>query len=258
MPFLEEAGNLGKRIMGGLYLFAAALGFFFVFGLKKVILFGYQLSVPWPSFNSFSNLLLKKMQSDLLAGRMKLIVINPLDALWAQLSISLFLALLVSLPFLLYRVIGYFTPALYLREKKTILKAVIPSVILFLSGAALAYFFLIPMTFDFLYEYILAIQVQPFFAVNEFISLVLIFTFATGLFFLLPVFMVLLTYLRLVSPETWLKHWRIAILFFLILSAIITPDGTGITMALLAVPLTGLYFSGCAVSQRIKASQTIL
>jgi len=263
MAFLNELQTFGKRILSWIYLFLAAFGFFFAFGIKKIIInfqlpifnqfsiSNFQLPIPWPSYNSISALFFKKIQADLLIKEMELITTNPLDALWVQIGISLFLAFIITLPFLLYKIAGFLSPALHKKEKRTILKALVPSTILFIGGCVFAYYFLIPVTFKFLYPYVLAIGAKPFFAVNQFISLVLIMTIVVGIVFLLPIFMILLSYLGIVKPDIWKKNWKYAILIFLILSAVITPDGTGITMILLAVPLIMLYFIGYIVSKRI-------
>lgn len=264
MAFLNELQIFGKKILSWLWLFLAAFGFFFAFGIKKIIInfqfpifnkfsiSNFQLPIPWPSYNSISALFFKKIQADLLIKEMELIVINPLDALWAQIGISLFLAFIITLPFLLYKIASYFSSALFKKEKRAIFKALVPSVVLFIIGCLFAYYFLIPITFKFLYSYVLAVGAKPFFVVNQFISLVLIMTIVVGMVFLLPVFMILLSYLGIVKPDVWKKNWRYAIFIFLILAAIITPDGTGITMVLLALPLTALYFLGYVGSKRLS------
>jgi len=169
-----------------------------------------------------------------------------------QIGVSLFLALVVTLPVFLYKIISFFSPALDKKEKKALLKALIPSIILFIGGCVFAYYFLIPLTFKFLYPYVLTIGAKPFFAVKQFVSLVLILTLSVGIVFLLPIFMILLSHLGIVSSETWKKNWRYAVLVFLVLAAVITPDGTGITMMLLAGPLMMLYGIGCIGSRRKK------
>jgi sec-independent protein translocase protein TatC len=73
---------------------------------------------------------------------------------------------------------------------------------------------------------------------------------AVGIMFLLPVFMVFLSFLGIVKPCFWKNNWRYALLIFLIFSAIITPDGTGITMIMLSAPLAGLYFLGTIVTMK--------
>ena len=243
MSVLNELQQFGKKIFSWLWLFIAAFGFFFGFGIKN--------GLPIPSYNSISALFFKKIQQDLLIKDLELITINPLDALWAQIGISLFLAFVLTLPFLLYKIAGFFSSALKKNEKRAVLKALIPCIILFIGGCLFAYFFIIPITFKILYSYVLAMGAKPFFAINQFVSLVLILILGTGLLFLLPIFMVLMSRLKVVSPDTWKKNWRYAILASLILTAIITPDGTGITMVLLALPLTILYGIGCVGSKRI-------
>jgi len=256
MAFLNELQIFGKKILTWLWLFLAAFGFFFAFGIKSInfqfSIFNFQLPVPWPSYNSISALFFKKIQADLLIKEMELIVINPLDALWAQIGISLFLAFIITLPFLLYKIASYLSSALHKKEKRAILKALVPSTILFIIGCLFAYYFLIPITFKFLYSYVLAVGAKPFFVVNQFISLVLIMIIVVGIVFLLPIFMILLSHLGIVKPDVWKKNWQYAILIFLILAAIITPDGTGITMVLLAMPLTVLYLLGYLVSKKLK------
>lgn len=253
MAFLNELQTFGKKILSWIYLFLAAFGFFFAFGIKGIEIFGKIIPLPVPSYNSISALFFKQIQKDLLIKEMELITTNPLDALWAQIGISLFLAFVITLPFLLYKIASYFSPALHKKEKRAILKALIPSTILFIGGCVFAYFFLIPTTFKFLYSYVLAVGAKPFFVVSQFISLVLIMTIVVGIVFLLPIFMILLTRLGIVKPDIWKKNWRYAIFIFLVLAAIVTPDGTGITMVLLAVPLMMLYGVGCVGSKKIKA-----
>lgn len=194
----------------------------------------------------------KKIQHDLLPKEMQLVVTNPLNALLVQIQISLFLALLFSLPYLLYKIIAYISPALHKHEKKAIVWAVVPSVILFALGSLFAYFVLIPSTFAIANSYVSAINALPFFEVNEFVSMVIAMTLASGILFMLPVFMKVLTSLEIVDAGFWYENWRYALLAVLIFSAIITPDGSGITMLILSMPLMVLYSFGFFLSKSFK------
>jgi len=232
MYFFEELNELKRIIIPCLIVFVCLAAFFFVF----------PFSVP------FSAKLLTIMKQDLLSPTVKLITTNPLNAFLAQMMVSLFLALLAGLPFYLYKIIKYLAPALYEKERKAVFKALIPSTFLFLAGCVFAYFLLIPYSFDILYSFAAKVGAETFFAISDFVSSVLAFMIVSGTIFLLPVFMVLLSRLGLVEHVFWRKKWRIAILITLIFSAIITPDGTGITMMLLSLPVAGLYFLGCILS----------
>jgi len=114
-----------------------------------------------------------------------------------------------------------------------------------------SFFFLIPATFKVLYPYAESINAIPFFSVDEFIYYVFGLMVTVGLIFLLPLFMVLLSLMGIIEASFWIKKWRPALLFFLVLSAIITPDGTGITMIMLFLPLASLYFMGCVFAKKL-------
>ena len=203
MEFLKEIEGLKKCILPFLFLFLFLSLFFFAFGLKEVKFLGINFFLPLPTFHSFSALFFEKIQKDLVPAGVELIVTNPLSAFLTQLIISFCLALVVGSPFFLYQFIRYLSPVLFQSEKKKITKAWIPSSLLFLAGCFFAYFLLIPVTLKILYIYPVTMGVTPFFSVNEFIVFVLGLTIAAGIMFLLPIFMVLLSYLGIVEKGFW-------------------------------------------------------
>lgn len=252
MTILEEAREFLKNILHWFYLLVGLSVFFFSFNFEKVLVFGKHYFIPFPSDISLSVQIFNKIQHDLLPPEVHLIVTNPLNAFTSQIVFSILLAFLISFPFFLYRIIAYISPALFEHEKKAILKSLIPSSVLFFTGALFAYFFIIPSTFKLLYPYAIAIEATTFFSLNEFINSVIGLMISTGVMFLLPLFIILISFFGIVHPEFWKDKWRYALLFFLIFSAIITPDGTGITMAMLFVPLMILYFFGYYFSSNLK------
>jgi sec-independent protein translocase protein TatC len=255
MTILEELREFFKNILYWIYSLLGFSIFFFSFGLKEVFLFGRNYILPLPTSDSFSVEVFKKIQHDFLPPDVHLVVTNPTSAFVSQILLSLLLAFIVTLPVFLYGVIKYLTPALFKHEKKLILQSLLPSVALFLGGCAFAYFFLIPATFKILYPYAFVINATPFFSVSEFVSSVLGLMIATGLMFLLPVLMGMLSFLGFVDSSFWRSHFRHALLFFLIFTAIITPDGTGVTMAILFFPLIGLYSAGIMLTSRKDRSK---
>lgn len=250
MGLLQELKEFIKGILSWIYLLLGSSFFFFVFGMERVELFGKNIFLPLPTLQSFSVQIFGKMQQDLLPVGVQLIVTNPLSAFLAQILISLSLAFFLTLPFFLYRMMRYLLPALFEKEKKVVIKVLFPSIFLFFTGCAFAYFFLIPLTFKTLYAYAVVISAVPFFSTSEFISLVFGLMASVGIMFLLPMLMIFLSFLGVVGADFWKDKWRYALLIVLIFTAIITPDGTGITMVMLAVPLTGLYVLGTAVAMK--------
>ena len=249
--YLNEIKIFVQSLVHWILLLLAFTIFFFSFGLKEVMIMGKSLTLPLPTSASFATELFNYMTTDLIPEGVTLIVTNPLAAFIAQIKIALLLAFIFTLPFLLYKLIQYFSPALYMNEKLSVLKVAVPSALLFALGAVFSYLVLIPPTFSLLYAYTDSIGATPFFTVNEFIGIVLALIFATGIMFLLPVSMALLSRFGILPQGFWQAQWRHALLFFLVVSAIITPDGGGVTMVLLSVPMAGLYGVGCIVSRNV-------
>jgi len=251
MEFLKELKIFVKHIFYWVVSFVGFSVFFFFFGLKKIVVLGEELYLFLPSENSFTVQAFSKVRADLLPQGVELMATNPISAFVAQILLSMLLSFLLTTPFFIYKIILYLQPALYSYERRAIILSVLPLTVLFLSGAAYSYFFLIPTTFKILYPFTINIGATAFFSINEFMHYVFGLTFYVGLMFLLPVFMVLLSWMGIIRAEFWKNKWRFALLLFLIGSAIITPDGTGVTMAMLFIPLMTLYFIGCALADKL-------
>jgi sec-independent protein translocase protein TatC len=244
MTFLNELKIFIKHILYWIFSFIGFSFFFFIFGLKKIVIFGQNYFLLLPTENSFSVQVFNKIKNDLLPPGVQLVATNPMSAFMAQILLSMLLSFLITIPLFIYKIIMYLRPALLPHERKAVLWSLLPFVFLFFSGFAFSYFFLIPATFRLLYPYATNIGAVPFFSIDEFIHYVFGLTFAVGLMFLFPIFMVLLSFMGIIKADFWRKNWRSACLFFLISSAIITPDGTGITMMMLFLPEAALYFMG--------------
>jgi len=255
MTFLEELKEFLKSILLWIYFFLGFTIFFFGFGLKQIEILGKEFFLPVPTIYSFAAQFFKHLQQNLLPSQVEIVVLNPLNAFLAQLMIGLSLAFILTFPLLLYRVIRFISPALYQKERKAVSKVVIFSVILFILGCVFAYFILIPSTFKILYSFALVLEASPLFTAYEFVSLTLVLAIAVGMMFQIPIFMVLLSRLGLVDAIFWKKNCKYIFLGFLIFSAIITPDGTGVTMLLLFLPLAGLYLLGYSLIPKKEKSK---
>lgn len=251
MDLLKELKIFAKHIFYWVISFVGFSIFFFLFGLKKIVIFGQEHFLPLPSENSFTVQVFNKIGADLLPLDVKLLATNPISAFVAQILLSMMLSFLLTTPYFIYKIILYLRPALFSYERRAVILSVLPLTLLFLGGAAYSYFFLIPTTFKMLYPYTTNIGATAYFSVSEFIHYVFGLTFYVGLMFLLPVFMVLLSWLGIIRAEFWKNKWRSSLLFFLIGSAIITPDGTGVTMIMLFLPLMTLYWLGHAFANKL-------
>lgn len=250
MEFFKELEELKKTVFSILLVFVILTFLFFGVGLKEVNFLGKDVLVPFPQLDSFSADVFKRIQQDTMPSGVKLIVTGPLSGFSAQIFVSMCLALITGFPYFLYRIISYLSPVLSQKERKKIAKVWFPSLFLFLAGCIFSYFFLIPVTLNILYKYPEVLGAEPFLNISEFVFFSIGMAVVVGLIFLLPTFMILLSSLGLVNKDFWKKNWRYAIIVFLIFSAIITPDGSGLTMILLSLPLSGLYVLGFTLSPR--------
>ena len=121
------------------------------------------------------------------------------------------------------------------------------TILLFVSGIIFSYILVIPFVLDFLYSYGQAIGVETFLNIDSFISFVLQFFLGFGITFELPMIMYAIALTGVLNALFWRKNFRYAIILFVIFGAIITPDGSGITMWLVTLPMLLLYFMGMIV-----------
>jgi sec-independent protein translocase protein TatC len=143
-------------------------------------------------------------------------------------------------------------------SKLNILKIILPIFLLFIFGVVFSYILVIPFTLNFLYKYGESIGAETFLTVNDFITFVLQFILGFGMAFQLPVLMYALSLIGLTDSRFWQKNFRYAIIIISIFGAVITPDGSGVTMWFLALPMIALYAVGIfAIKRKEKDSDMI-
>jgi sec-independent protein translocase protein TatC len=143
-----------------------------------------------------------------------------------------------SFPYTLFQVLSFIFPALKSKEKRTLLFFLPVGTIFFIGGVAFAYFVMLPSAIPFLVG-VLNVQTLP--RLDDYFSFVLSLIFWLGISFESPLLILLLAKLKIITAKQLLKNWRIAIVVIAILSAVITPTGDPINMALFMAPLIVLY-----------------
>ncbi|MCS6891596.1 MAG: twin-arginine translocase subunit TatC [Rhodovarius sp.] len=167
------------------------------------------------------------------------------EAFFTYLKVAFFGAVFFSFPMWATQIWLFVAPGLYRSEKRAIRPFLIASPLLFLLGAALAYYFIFPLAWQFFISFETppdsgGIPIQLEAKVSEYLSLVMHMILAFGLAFQVPVALVLLCRIGVLDVETLRKGRRYAIVIMFIVAAIITPPDV-ISQVGLALPLILLY-----------------
>ena len=180
------------------------------------------------------------------AGSPKFISTQPLEVFFGKVKLAGFGAIVLSFPVLAWQLYRFVAPGLYRRERNAFLPFLIASPVLFMMGAALVYFVMLPFVLWFsLNQQILGggpgdVSVELLPKLSDYMSLVTTLVLAFGLCFQLPVVVSLLGMAGLVSASTLRSGWRYAIVGVFLVAAIVTPPDP-ISMLSLAVPICLLY-----------------
>jgi sec-independent protein translocase protein TatC len=165
---------------------------------------------------------------------------SPTEGLATRVRVGLYGGIIAALPVLLWQIWRFVVPALNSKEKKWAIPVVLVSLTLFVAGGALAYFS-VGQALEFLIGWS-GSDVTQVYSVQSYVSLIGLMIFAFGLGFMLPVFVFGLQAFGVVTPKRLLSSWRIALVVIAVISAVITPSGDPVTMAMLGVPMFVLYF----------------
>ena len=172
---------------------------------------------------------------------------SPLDGLSLRVKIAVFGGLVLSSPVILYQVWRFITPGLQARERKYAMPFVTAAFVLFLLGAATAYFTL-PHALGFLRS-VGGPNLQEIYDPIPYLGLILLMMTLFGLTFQFPVVLVSLELARVVTPARLLRSWRWATIIIVVVSGVFTPSSDPFSMLALALPLVVFYFISIGIGK---------
>ncbi len=173
----------------------------------------------------------------------KLVYTKLYEAFFVQVKVALFGSFFLSFPIIANQLWAFVAPGLYAKEKKALLPFLLATPILFLAGASLAYFVVMPTAFHFFLEFqgnSSGLQVEALPSADAYLGLVMQFILAFGISFLLPVLLMLLNRAGLVSREQLVGVRRYMIVGAFIAASVLTPPDV-VSQLMLAVPMILLY-----------------
>ena len=169
----------------------------------------------------------------------RLIVTTATETFTLLVTVSLYSAIALSIPFLLWQIWGFISPALYRHERAYVTPFIGLSTISFIIGAAFAYYILFPPAVKYLLglgkDFNLMLRATDYF---DFITLIML---AMGIIFQMPAITYVLARIGIVSAEFLIGSWKIAIVVILIVAAVVSPTADIPNMMLFAMPMMFLY-----------------
>ena len=153
----------------------------------------------------------------------------------------------LSSPVFLYETARFVGPALTDREKTGLIPFCGAALVLFLLGAALAFYWLSPMSIQIWQQFAEGMKMEVTWQASDYYAFVVMMCLLTGLTFQFPLALIVLMWLELVRPKTLLKSWRGMLVSIMLLVALITPIAEPISLIVMTGVLFGFYLAAVAV-----------
>ncbi len=169
----------------------------------------------------------------------KMIVTTAVEAFTLYVTVSLYAAIALSIPFLLLQIWGFISPALYKHERAYVTPFIGLSTISFVIGAAFAYYILFPPAVRYLLG--LGEDFRLLLRASDYFDLITLIMLAMGIIFQMPAITYVLARIGIVSAEFLISSWRVAIVVILIVAAFVSPTGDIPNLMLFALPMMVLY-----------------
>ena len=181
-----------------------------------------------------------------------LILTGPFDGFSLKFRVAAFAGVVVCSPLILWELLAFFLPALKPKERHYVLPTFFIAVILFVLGMVFCYCFCLSPAFQFLTGESASVG-TVFPAAADYVKFVILFLIAFGIAFELPVVVFYLIIFDIVPYKKMRASWRYIYIALLVLSAVVTPDASPVTMGILFAALLALYELSLLVARIVLA-----
>ncbi len=246
MPLMEHLGELRMRLVR-IAAFLAVL-----------------VVIMYLASGTIGNLLLEPVREymvDSNGNPIPLQFLGALEGFTVKFKIAFFASLVAGAPFILWQILAFFLPALKPNERKWFNPTFIAAVVLFIGGTLFCYFLILPPAFNWLLAQTAGLgEVLP--SATQYIDIIIKFEIGFGFAFELPLIVFFLVIFDIVPYKKLRNSWRTVYVALLVISAMVTPDSSPITMGIMFVAMVALYelsllIARIVLSKRIKKQQDL-
>lgn len=240
MSFFDHLNELRKRLV------RSALGITAAFIVCYVFVEYLRTILLMPFYDSWHSVGLE--------GRAELQALSALETFLTDLRIAVIAAIFIAGPIVFYQLWMFIAPGLYRSERNLVVPFVATSAVMFLGGGVFCYFFVVPVATDFFLQYSLdtaagadGVSIKPNFTYQSYVQYETRLLLGFGAMFEFPLGVFFLAKAGVITHKTLLRHWKVMMLVFFVVAALLTPPEP-ITQILMAAPMIGLYFASIGVA----------
>jgi sec-independent protein translocase protein TatC len=237
MSILEHIGELRNRLAKSCLALVVTTTVAFAFLYDPVLDFMLRSYCDLPA----------SVRVPVAGGGCRLAALSPLEPLSIRVRLSLTVGLLLAMPLIAYQLWRFITPGLKPSEKRFAIPFALASTLLFVAGAAVA-FYTLPKAISFLVA-MGGNGIAVFFQADRYLRFVLFMGLAFGLTFEFPLVLVFLSMVGALSSAAMLRAWRPAAAVIIVAAAVITPSQDPISLFAMAVPMWIFYFAAAAIAR---------
>ena len=234
MPLVEHLTELRSRLM------------------RSLVVIAVLVAVLLPFSNAIYAFFSEPLRRLLPAGS-TMIATEVASTFFAPFKLTLVVALLVAMPYLLYQIWSFIAPGLYRHEKRFAIPLFLSSVLLFYAGMAFAYYVAFPLIFGFFSSAAPeGVAYTP--DISKFLDAALKMLFAFGVIFEIPIATVLLVWSGITSVEALTKKRSYVIVGCFVTGALLSPPDV-LSQTLMALPMWLLFEAGLMFCRVIKPTR---
>ena len=214
--------------------------------LKFIILFSILVVIGIPFASEIYSFVAKPLIS-LLPDGSTMIATEVASPFMAPIKLVIYVALLLSMPWLFYQTWLFISPGLYKNEKKFTAPLMLSTVILFFGGVSFAFFIVCPIIFKFFIG-MAPDSIRVMTDIDQYLSFIFKLVFAFGIAFEIPIATILLVNSGITSKASLVKARPYLIVLFLVIGMLLTPPDV-FSQLFLAIPMWALFEIGILFSK---------